>query len=225
VKNGLENVFINRVSFTDSRYNKEHSGSAFLIRYNEKVYGVTAKHILQFTKTDTMKSVHFGDNLESWEFYIPNKPQFTIKVGNLINSNPNELLEDPIFGDWLIFEIKDSIPKEVNVFELSRKSLFNGDELTVWGFPYNSNPSDKPFHCSGEFDRYNHENHSFYMNVPKHDYLGCSGGPIVDTIGNIVGLVSKGYFDESLQKMIFQPSSISYFKEVLDRSNSFTGGT
>jgi hypothetical protein len=211
----LEHVFINRVLFNDSRFNKKHSGSAFFIRYKEKVYGVTAKHILQFTKTDTMKSVDFRNELVKWEFYIPNKPQFTIEAGRLVNANPNESLELPLFGDWLIFEINQSIPQEVHIFELSEKSLSAADELSVWGFPYNSSSPEIPFQTTGRFDRYNTASHSFYVNVPKNDFLGCSGGPVVDNQGKVVGLVSKGYFDETEQKMIFQPASISYFKEVL----------
>ena len=52
--------------------------------------------------------------------------------------------------------------------------------------------------------------------MPKGTYNGCSGGPVLDSEGKLVGIVSMGYFNEKENKMIFEPASLDYFKTVIN---------
>ena len=55
------------------------------------------------------------------------------------------------------------------------------------------------------------------MEVPQGRYNGCSGGPVIDEAGKLVGLVSMGYYNEAEKKMIFEPASIAYFLDIIKK--------
>ncbi len=63
----IDSVFLNDVKFKNSKFDNPHAGSSFLVRYKRKIYACTAKHVLLFAKTDSMKTVSFGDELTSWK--------------------------------------------------------------------------------------------------------------------------------------------------------------
>lgn len=211
-----EKVFVCKVSFKDSQFDNEHAGSGFFIKYKGQVYGVTAKHVLFFAKTDSMNSVDFGDELLSWKFSSRSDSTLSIKAGKLINSNPAETLAGQLQGDWLIFEINQPLPDQVYVHELRDTPLEMGEPLSFMGFPYKSEHPEKPLRINGTFESPK-DTYSFNMNVPRGEYFGCSGGPVIDSENKVVGLVSMGYYNEQESKMIFEPASVNYFKEIVSR--------
>ena len=208
-------VFVCQVSFKEAQYNNRHAGSGFFIQYNDQIYGVTAKHVLMFAKTDKMDSIDFGDELESFEFVSPTDSTLRIKAGRLINANPDEKLRNTFLGDWLIFEIDEDLPGSIKVFEISSQAPQKGDYLSFMGFPYQSDTPSVPSKVEGSFTKMLDE-YTFDMKVPKGKYGGCSGGPVTDQNGKVVGLVSMGYFDQNTQQQVFHPASISYFIEVIN---------
>lgn len=212
-------VFICSAEFHDPRYNKAHAGSGFFISYKGKVYGVTAKHVLYFAKTESMNAVDFNGELKSWEFVSPADSSVKIRAGNLLNENSEELLSGPIKGDWLIFKIEDELPANIHVFEVSEGEPEQAEKLSFTGYPYESKDPSKPLTVKGSYEG-SEEEWVFKMKVSKGNYGGMSGGPVTNSKGQIVGLVSMGYFNEEAQRMVFQPASVHYFKEVIARRNS-----
>ena len=212
-------VFISSVKFHDSQYDNTHAGSGFFISYKGSVYGVTAKHVLYFAKTDSMTAVDFNEELKSWEFVSPADTTIRIKAGKLVNTNSDELLSEPLKGDWLIFEIEDELPENIHVHEISNKEPDNGEKLSFSGFPYESKDPLAPLTINGSYEG-SEEKWVLKMNVPKGNYGGMSGGPVTNSNGQVIGLVSMGYFNQEEQRMVFQPSSVSYFKEVIAQENA-----
>lgn len=212
----VHEVFVCQVNFKDSQYNNAHAGSGFFISYRGSVYGVTAKHVLYFAKTESMDAVDFKGDLKSWEFVSPADSSVKIRAGNLLNKNSEELLSSPIKGDWLIFEIEDELPENIHVFEVSESEPIQGEELSFSGFPYESEDSTRPLTVRGVY-KSSKTKLDFNMDVPRGNYGGMSGGPVLNSEGLVVGLVSMGYFNEEVQRMIFSPASVSYFKEVIDQ--------
>lgn len=210
-----QGVFVCQLSFKEEQYNNRHAGSGFFIQYNGQNYGVTAKHILLFAKTDKMDSIDFGDELESFEFVSPADSTLRIKADRLINANPDEKLGNTFLGDWLIFEIEEDLPESVKVFEISSTLPQQGDYLSFKGFPYQSDTPSVPLKVEGSFTKMLDE-YTFDMKVPKGNYGGCSGGPVTDQNGKVVGLVSMGYFDQNTQQQVFLPASIAYFIDVIN---------
>ena len=71
-----------------------------------------------------------------------------------------------------------------------------------------------PTRISGTFVEYTAEG-NLLVDVPPARYNGCSGGPVFDENGQLVGLVSMGFFDEKQGTIRFEPAGLWYLKEVL----------
>ena len=208
----IDSVLISNVKFNDAKYDNAHDGSGFLLKYKSKVYAVTAKHVLFFAKTDSMKSISFGGDLKSWDFTSKSNTNTKVKAGKLINEDPNEILVMPPKGDWLIFEIKGDIPENVAVYKLRKKPLKIGEAVHFLGYPYKS---EKHITVHGNLKGFTEDN-NLSLAVPKGTYNGCSGGPVLDSKGKVVGLVSMGYFDNKTDQMVFEPASLEYFKQIIN---------
>jgi hypothetical protein len=209
----IDSVLISNVKFKDSKFDNAHAGSGFLLKYENKVYAVTAKHVLFFVKTDSMKTVSFGDDLKSWEFSSKTSSKRNVLAGKLVNENTNEPIEMPPKGDWLIFKIEGDIPKGIAIYSLRDEPLNMNEAVHFLGYPYKST---EPVNIKGIFIGLTKDN-NLRLEVPKGTYNGCSGGPLLDRNGNLVGLVSMGYFNEKENKMIFEPASLEYFKQVINK--------
>jgi hypothetical protein len=211
----IDSVLISQAKFKDSTFNNLHAGSAFLLKYKNKVYGITAKHVLFFAKTNSMKTISFNNDLKSWEFVSKTSPHKKVLAGKLINEDKNEILEMPPKGDWLIFEIEGKVPKDIAVYLLKEEPLKTDESVYFLGYPYNTK---EPIHVKGTYIGLTEDN-NLRLDVPKGKYNGCSGGPVLDSQGKLVGIVSMGYFNKTENKMIFEPASLDYFKEVVDKNN------
>lgn len=207
----VDSVFVSDVKYKTEKFNNSHAGSGFLLHYKGKVYGITAKHVLFFAKTDNMKTITFGEELDSWTFrsaHVNNQP---VTLGQLVNENPNELIEMPPKGDWLIFEVNAPIPEHAIVYQIRKTPLEVGEKVSFLGFPYNNM---KPVNVEGVFNGLTKDG-NLSLDVPNGKYGGCSGGPVVDQDGKLVGIVSMGYFNKKLNKHIFEPASLDYFYTVM----------
>ncbi len=211
----IDSVLICNAKFKNSKFDNPHAGSGFLLKYNGKVYGITAKHVLFFAKTDSMKTISFEGSLKSWSFTSKKSSSNSVLGGKLINENLNEIIEMPPKGDWLIFEIKGKIPKDIAVYSLRNEPLEMEENVHFLGYPYGSN---QPVNIKGNFIGLTGEN-NLRLDVPIGKYNGCSGGPVLDSYGKLIGIVSMGYYNEKENKMIFEPASLEYFKNVIDNYN------
>lgn len=207
-----DSVWVCDVKFNDSQFNNTHAGSGFLLKYGKEVYGITAKHVLFFAKTESMKTISFGDELKSWTLRSVNSSSNNIELGKLINEDKEEAIAMPPKGDWLVFEIKEALPKTAKVHLMRETPLQVGEEVFFMGFPYNE---EKPVKVKGRFTGLTADG-NLSLDIPQGKYGGCSGGPVVDKKGELVGIVSMGYFNKELNKQIFEPASLEYFKEVIE---------
>ncbi len=207
----VDSVLVCKASFKNTKFDNAHAGSGFLLRYNNKVYAITAKHVLFFAKTDNMKTISFGDELKAWTLYSKKHISNTIITGKLINENKNEPIVMPPKGDWLIFEIPDKLPKNVAIYSLRKEPLNINEDVLFLGYPYQS---ENPIRIKGKFIGLTNDN-NLRLEVPNGNYGGCSGGPVLDKNGELVGIVSMGYFNQKEQKYVFEPASLDYFKTVI----------
>lgn len=209
----IDSVLISKAKFKNTKFNNAHAGSGFLLEYKNKIYGITAKHVLFFAKTDSMKTISFNNALKSWEFVSKRSPNKKVLAGKLVNEDSNEILEMPPKGDWLIFEIDGSVPKDIAVYSLRDEPLKKGESVHFLGHPYKTT---KAINIKGTFIGLNKDN-NLRLDVPKGVYNGCSGGPVLDSDGKLVGIVSMGYFNKKENEQIFEPASLDYFKAIINK--------
>ena len=209
----VDSVFISNAQFKNAKFNNSHAGSGFLLEYKNKVYGITAKHVLFFAKTDSMKTISFNGQLKSWNFTSKTNPSINISLGNLINVHPKKKLVMPPKGDWLIFKTKQNFFKNTVVFSLRKTPLKINEPVSFLGYPYKSK---KPIRVHGKFIGYTKDG-NLRLDVPNGIYNGCSGGPVFDVNGKIVGIVSMGYFNKNTNTMVFEPASTNYFKKIINK--------
>lgn len=206
-----DSVWVCDVKFKKAQFDNTHAGSGFLLEHDGEVYGITAKHVLFFAKTESMKTVSFGDELKSWTLRSANGSLKNIELGTLINEDKEEAIAMPPKGDWLVFETKGVLPKTAKVHSMRETPLQVGEEVFFMGFPYNE---EKAVKVKGRFTGFTADG-NLSLDVPQGKYGGCSGGPVVDKNGDLVGIVSMGYFNKELNKQIFEPASLDYFKTVI----------
>lgn len=209
----VDSVLISDVTFKESKFNNAHAGSGFLIEYNGKMYACTAKHVLFFAKTENMKTISFGDELVSWQFVSGVHDEVKVPAGRLLNENAEEAISMPPKGDWLVFEVTEEIPKNVAVYSLRNTPLEKGEPVYFLGYPYNS---DIPIKIKGSYFGKT-ENGSLRLDVPRGNYACSSGGPVLDKNHQLIGIVSMGYYDEAQSKMIFEPESLDYLRQVIQK--------
>lgn len=209
-----DSVLVCDVKFKNSEFDNPHAGSGFILKHNNKFYGVTAKHVLFFAKTDSMSSISFNGQLKSWQFISKINKNTSIEAGELVNEDKNERIVMPPKGDWLIFEIKGDLPNDVIVYSLREEPLEKGESFHFLGYPYKS---EKPIKVIGSYIGNTPEG-NLRLEVPEGNYGGCSGGPVLDNKGKLVGIVSMGYFDNKAKKMVFEPASLDYLKQVLSKN-------
>ena len=207
-----DSVFVSTVKFNNPVFDNSHAGSGFFLSYKGSVYGVTAKHVLFFAKTDGMNTISFNGQLKSWSFTSKYNSKRDFRLGKLINENPNEKLEMPPKGDWLIFKTNHSISKNSVVYSLRDTPLKINEIVSFLGIPYKNK---KAIRITGRFIGFTKEG-NLRLDVPKGTYNGCSGGPVIDSAGKIVGIVSMGYYNNKTKKMVFEPASTNYFKNTIE---------
>lgn len=207
-----DSVLICDVKFGDSKFDNAHAGSGFLLEYEDRVYAITAKHVLFFAKTDRMKTILLDEDLISWNFCSKTTIKKCVTAGKLINEDKTEAIEMPPKGDWLIFDVGENIPPDMTVHTMRDSPLIEGEPCHFKGFPYDS---DNAITIHGKYIGRTPDN-NLRLDVPQGKYNGCSGGPVLDANGNLIGLVSMGYFNAKEEKMIFEPASLDYFMKVMD---------
>lgn len=201
-------TMINQIEYTDK--NHPVAGCSFLLDTGDEILAATAKHILIYFKSDSMKAVSFNNALKLWKMFPKNNPDDVVVVDKLINENPEEPLEQiPPERDWLLFTIKE---KSQNIQPLKFRSgpMQEGETVYIIGWRYTDRDCSQVIY-EGNFVR--SEEGSFLVTTKEltdNTMPGLSGSPVIDSNGYLLGLMSQ-----KAGKME-RPSSIEYPRMLIE---------
>ncbi|MFH1754957.1 MAG: hypothetical protein ABIA59_04570, partial [Candidatus Latescibacterota bacterium] len=98
-------TMINHIQYGDTLY--PVAGCSFLLDVGEDTISVTAKHVLTYFKSKSMKSVSFNGMLEAWMMFPKNNSKDVVIVDGIINEDARESIDDiPSQDDWLLLSLK-----------------------------------------------------------------------------------------------------------------------
>ncbi|MBU8934143.1 MAG: serine protease [candidate division Zixibacteria bacterium] len=202
-------TMINQIEYTDN--NHPIAGCGFLLDTGDEVLAATAKHILIYFKSDSMKTVSFDNTLKLWKMFPKDNPDDVVVVGELINENKEELLgEAPTGQDWLLFTLKKR-SQNIQPLKLRSSPMQEGETVYIIGWRYSDKDCPQVIY-EGNFVR--SEEGSFLITTKEledNTMPGLSGSPVIDSRGYLLGLMSQ-----KAEKME-RPSSTDYPKMLIGR--------
>lgn len=217
-------ALINNVSYKDSNFNNSNASNGFLVQFENKTYGITAKHVLMIAKTDKMKFVDFEGALEQWKMHPKDDTTKYVILDQLLSTNRKDLLTWEYMGDnwetyndWLVFSIKEN---DTNHKQLKFRGspLNKGENLYAIGWTYKDTIGAQRTY-EYKFDKTEGNYHNLIQIKGPKNLGGLSGAPIVDEKGKLVGLVSSGWEDEKTKETILQATSVDNIIKFLEELN------
>ncbi|MEO6719588.1 MAG: trypsin-like peptidase domain-containing protein [Ferruginibacter sp.] len=192
----------NQILLTNLALFKDHKdemigASAFLINYKNKVFAVTAKHVLG-EAMGVEPEIKVGDLkkfLISWKMFprVKINPRLdTVIIG------ASTLNYDSLNKDILLLEVTNTkfniLPLNPN-FNLPTK----GDNLYIIGCPYSQEKCKENVY-EIFYDSYDEETSMLnFIIKSKFDLSGFSGAPIVDKEGKVVSILTSGWEERKIK--------------------------
>lgn len=207
---------INKVDFVEPDKDWDNIACAFLLKYHEDTFAVTAKHILNVIKTDSMKYLTIDGFIKDWSFRQLSKDDECVVAEKLLNQDLSEILSSKtVFqNDWLVFSIKSN-KSIVKPLEFRETPLKKGEKLYVVGWTRKMKEGDQRIY---EFEYYKTKGNHILLKeicVPKL-FGGLSGSPVLDENGLLVGIVSNKTFEITALKRMFSPCKVDNLRCFLD---------
>ena len=201
-------TMINQIEYADK--NHPIAGCGFLLDAGDEILAATAKHILIYFKSDSMRTVSFHNALRLWKMFPKNNPDDVVVVDKLINENLEEPLEQiPPERDWLLFTIRKT-SQNIQPLKFRSGPMQEGEAVYIIGWRYTDKDCPQVVY-EGNFVR--SEEGSFLMTTKEladNTMPGLSGSPVIDSKGYLLGLMSQ-----KAGKME-RPSYIDYPKMLIE---------
>jgi len=183
----------NHVVFTKNDSTIPFLGSGFLVKYESKIYGVTAKHVLLEAMNKGLTRVDVSAEIKEWSFKPFNQSGGKVLLGDLLNTNSTEKLTiDVLKDDWLVFEV---LKDESNLTPLTiseAPNLKKGDLVRFFGCTYANQNTCQQNSYSGVYEGTLDSNLLIKIDREKLGSLrGMSGSPVVNSKNEVIGIVSN----------------------------------
>ena len=212
-----EITLVNRIDFFESKLDQPKFSCGFLLRHNDNIYAVTAKHLLKIIKPDEMKTLTFENYIKSWSLYSLENKSETVICDKLLNENKSEILKakSTYENDWLIFSIKENLSKS-KPLQIRTTPLIAGEKLYVVGWTRKMENGKQRVY---EFEYYKTIENRILLKdiIVPEQFGGLSGAPVIDENGMLTGIVSGATLDPDTNKKYFSPCSIIGLNSFLDK--------
>ncbi len=207
---------INHYEYFNGEHEFNQLGTAFLLKYKNDTFAITAKHILAVLKPDSLKNLTLDNFIKNWTMSALNKQNEIVTIDKLLNEDKNESLKSKTIyqKDWLVFSIKENKAKVIPL-EFREKPLVKGEKLYAIGWTRHMKEGNQRVY---EFEYYKTKgtHHLMKKLIIPEKMGGLSGAPVVDNDGKLVGIVSNGEFNLFTMEKMLAPVGTIELKAFLD---------
>jgi hypothetical protein len=207
---------INHFEYFNGGHEFNQLGTAFLLKYKNDTFAITAKHTLAILKTDSLKNLSLENFIKKWKMSPLNKKDEVVVVDQLLNEDKHESLKSKTLyeKDWLVFSIIENGANVVPL-EFREKPLVKGEKLYAIGWTRHMKEGNQRVY-EFEFYKTKGTHHLMKKLITPEKMGGLSGGPVVDEDGKLVGIVSNNVFNLfTMEKMLTAVGTVD-LKEFLD---------
>ena len=207
---------INHFKYFSGKHEFNQLGTAFLLKYKNDTFAITAKHILAILKPDSIKNLTLENFIKSWTMSPLNNENEIVIIDKLLNEDKSENLKLKTLykKDWLVFSIKEN-RSNVLPLEFRDTPLVKGEKLYIVGWTRHMKEGSQRVY---EFEFYKTNGTHLLLKklIIPEKMGGLSGGPVVDSNGKLVGIVSNNKFSFWNMENMIAPVGIVELKEYLD---------
>jgi hypothetical protein len=209
-----------------SCYGSKHDlnlACGFLLKYNNKVFAVSVKHVLPALKVKGVEGLNhlsLEGVIKEWSMFSKEIPSEKVTLDKFLNEDRNAKLAslDLYIDDWVVFTIKKN-DAHVKPLEIRKAPLKPGERLYVVG--WTNAQLDGPQRTY---------QYAYYKTIGTRILLkelivpakigGLSGAPVIDENGLLVGLISSGVVDPVTGKKYFSACAVTNLAAFLDKYQS-----
>lgn len=184
-------ALVNNISFSNPKYPVLRTGHAFLFRYQNDTFAVTAKNLIWYGMPPEIKSLSFDPFIKSWRMNAPGSGDDSAVVTHqLINTNPAELLgkDFNVDDDYLVFSIKENHSR-VKPVEARLTPLNFGEKLFVAGWTANEKTATQQVY-EFQYRKMSGRQVAISPRILPEQFAALAGAPVLDEQGQLVGIVS-----------------------------------
>lgn len=211
---------VNHYEYFDENHMNNQLGTAFLLKYHNDTFAITAKHTLAVLKTDSIKNLSLEKFIKRWTMSPLTKENEMVVVDDLLNEDKSESLKSKTLHekDWLVFSIKENRTNVIPL-EFRETPLVKGEKLYAIGWTRHMKEGNQRVY-EFEFYKTKGTHHLMKKLIIPEKMGGLSGGPVVDEDGKLVGIVSKNEFNLFAMEKMFAPVGTEDLKAFLDNYRS-----
>ncbi len=209
-------ALINEVKFKNGdRYvdpSFKYAGTGFLIDNGKDTLAATAKHILWIAKNRQSKGTEVNDALESWVMRPKGNVQDSAVMGALLNEDESEQLEGKgstiLDRDWIVFSVK-KVSGDLYPLKPRYTQVRPGERVYILSCAY-----DDPLCTVHEGKVYKKMGMDILIQRDMKTHKGgCSGSPVIDSNGFLVGIISGSAGSQAGNVSV--AISTEYLKDVI----------
>jgi len=182
-------TMVNQIEYIGKKF--PIAGCSFLLDTGRDTLLATAKHILTYFKSDTMKSAFFANSLKEWRAFPKNNPGDVVIVDSLLNADSTEALgRIPSQRDWLLFSIKQK-SKHIKPLKFRTDPLQPGEPVFIVGWRYTDTSCTQRIYEGNYVESQEGSVIISTKLLSDNRMPGLSGSPVIDSNGRVIGIMSQ----------------------------------
>ncbi len=195
----------------------KYAATGFLIDNGKDTLAATAKHILWIAKNRKTENTEINKELKQWVMTPKGTGSDSAVIGRLLNEDPEEKLEGKgatsLDRDWIVFSTT-KVASGLYPLKPRYTQVQPGEKVYILSCAYED--SLCTVHEGKVYKKLGMDI-LIRRNMKTHKG-GCSGSPVIDANGYLIGVLSRSSYSE--QGNVSIAVSTEYLKDVLDKNSN-----